>query len=106
MAKKGAKKDEFLSEIKQINQTIRAVRNKYTYGTIGVCGDFNVRTTSHRYPLLLEQMEKSELTPTFHEKLFKWFPQKMQGLSKKPNKIDYIFTSVQVIIACTCIKTT
>ena len=45
---------------------------------------------------LLEQMEKSELTPTFHEKLFTWFPQKMQGLTKKPTKIDYIFTSEQI----------
>ena len=93
MAKKGAKKDEFLSEMKQINQTIRAVRNKYTYGTIAVCGDFNVRTTSHRYPLLLEQIEKSELTPTFHDKLCTWFQQKMQGLSNKQTKIDSNSTS-------------
>ena len=29
--KPGSKKDEFLLEMKQINQTIRAVRSKYTY---------------------------------------------------------------------------
>ena len=57
--KSGSKKDEFLLEMQQINQTIRAIRSKYNFATVAVCGDFNVRTTSTRYPLLLEHMEKS-----------------------------------------------
>ena len=55
--KPGSKKDEFLLEMQRINQTIRAVRSKYTYATIAVCGDFNVGTTSNRYLIMIELNE-------------------------------------------------
>ena len=95
--KPGTKKEDFLEEIRNINKIIRGVRQKYKYATVICAGDFNVRTTSTRYPLLLHEMSKSGISPAFDEKTYTWFPQRLQSLSKKPTKIDYIFTSEELL---------
>ena len=95
--KAGARKDDFMTEIRNINRTIRAVRSKFPYCTVSVCGDFNVRSTSPRYRTLTEEMSKSDLVPAFNEIFFTWFPQKLQALTKKPTKIDYIFTTEDIL---------
>ena len=46
---------------------------------------------------LTEEMSRSDLVPSFNEKLFTWFPQKLQALTKKPTKIDYIFTTEDIL---------
>ena len=88
----GSKKDVFLKEIRNINRVRRAVRSKFINTTVAVAGDFNVRSSSSRYPILIQEMTKSELSPFFDEKIHTWFPQKKQALTKRPTKIDYIFT--------------
>ena len=67
--KPGTKKEDFLEEIRNINKIIRGVRQKYKYATVICAGDFNVRTTSTRYPLLLHEMSKSGISPAFDERL-------------------------------------
>ena len=59
----GSKKDVFLKEIRDINRVMRAVHSKFINATIAVAGDFNVRTSSCRYPTLIQEMAKSELSP-------------------------------------------